>query len=413
MAEILLPTPHPGQQAVIRGARRFNWLSAGRRWRKTTLFVPQAVYPAVAGKIVLWGAPTYDQVRIGWDETRAATAGVFEFNQGRMEAHYPRTGGRIIYRSLDNPDNARGHTADRVLLDEAAYINPTAYYEVIRQMLMDTGGDFWAGGTPNGQNWFWREHRRAATKPDSACWQIPSLGCEVVNGQLIRKPHPLENPHIQFEELLSIFETSPLDIFKQEIMAEFIQGAGQVFRNLDACMNAPLAKQSDHYGHHICVGIDWGKQSDFTAVSIGCADCRVEVYKDRFNQIDWAFQYGRITEAFHQWGVRYALVETNSIGDPGFEALQRAGLPVDGFQTTASSKPPLIENLALCFERQEFQFQDDPIWTGELEAYRRIVSPTTGRSAYSAPDGMHDDTVMSLAIAWDGATSGGAILWMD
>ena len=107
---IKLPSPHPGQRAVIREAKRFNWLFAGRRWRKTTLEMTLAVETAVRGKTCLWGAPTFDQVRIGWNETRRATGGIFEFTQQRMTALLPATGGQIIYRSLDDPDNARGRT---------------------------------------------------------------------------------------------------------------------------------------------------------------------------------------------------------------------------------------------------------------------------------------------------------------
>ena len=70
-----------------------------------------------------------------------------------------------------------------------------------------------------------------------------------------------------------------------------------------------------------------------------------------------------------------------------------AGIQVQGFVFTASSKPPLIESLALAFERE------DPVATLELEAYERKVSGTTGRSAYSAPEGLHDDTVMARALA--------------
>jgi hypothetical protein len=116
------------------------------------------------------------------------------------------------------------------------------------------------------------------------------------------------------------------------------------------------------------------------------------------NQIDYHLQWSRTAELYRRWEVSRALVEKNSIGEPGLEALQRAGLPVEGFDTTAVSKPPLIENLALCLERAEWQFQQDPVWTGELEAYERKVSPVTGRSTYSAPDGMHDDTVMARAL---------------
>jgi len=88
-------------------------------------------------------------------------------------------------------------------------------------------------------------------------------------------------------------------------------------------------------------------------------------------------------------------------------------LPVSGFQTTATSKPRLIESLALAFEKEEFQFQDDPIWTGELEAYERKVSLTTGRSSYSAPTGMHDDTVIARALMLKAAQGYGRVEAVD
>ena len=71
---------------------------------------------------------------------------------------------------------------------------------------------------------------------------------------------------------------------------------------------------------------------------------------------------------------------------------------MQGFTTTASTKPPLIENMVLAFERTEWQFQPDPVWTAELEAFERTVSGATGRSSYSAPDGLHDDTVIGRAL---------------
>jgi hypothetical protein len=394
-------------------ARRFNWIAAGRRWRKTTLEMTLAIETITNGKTCLWGAPTFDQVRIGWNETRRAAGGIFEFTQQRMTASYPRTGGKIIFRSLDDPDNARGHTADRVLLDESGFINPIAYYEVVRPMLMDTGGDCWAGGTPNGRNWFWREHVAAYDRDDSVSWQIPTVGCEVVDGALVRKPHPYENPDIAWGEIVQLFDTLPRDIFKQEILAEFLEGQGVVFRNIGACMGAPIGDPALHQRHRIIVGVDWAKQSDFTAISVGCATCRQEVERDRFNQIDYAFQVERLRTMVERWRPTAILPERNSIGEPIIEQLVRMGLPIisgpdgnSGFMTTASTKPPLIENLALTFERAEWQFQQDPIWTAELEAYERTVSAQTGRSQYSAPEGMNDDTVIARALmVWAGRSA--------
>lgn len=398
--KIRLPYPHNGQQTVRREARRFNWLSAGRRWRKTTLAMAIAVEGAIEGQRIIWGAPTFDQVRIGWNETRQAAGGVFEFTIQRMMAEYPQSGGAIIYRSLDDPDNARGHTADGVVIDEIGDVKQAAWYEVMRPMLIDTGGWMWGIGTPKGRNWFWKEHRAALDREDSMCWQVPTKGCEIVDGKLVRKSHPLENPDIMFMEIEQLYATTPLDIFKQEILAEFIEGEGQVFRNIGACMGAPLAPQyiRDHNRHKVVVGVDWGKQQDFTAISVGCADCKEELARDRFNKIDYIFQRERLKALIEPWHPAIVKVELNAIGIPNFEQLQRDGLPVVGFETTASSKPPLIENLALVFERGEWQFQADEIWTAELEAYERKVSPVTGRSSYSAPDGLHDDTVIARAL---------------
>jgi hypothetical protein len=93
------------------------------------------------------------------------------------------------------------------------------------------------------------------------------------------------------------------------------------------------------------------------------------------------------------------LVELNA-AEANFEMLQQDGLSVEGFQTTSSSKPLIIRNLATLLEKEEIKLIDDPIWTGELEAFEQKVNPSTGRSTYSAPEGLHDDTVIARALAW-------------
>ncbi|MBD3354309.1 MAG: hypothetical protein GF364_22695 [Candidatus Lokiarchaeota archaeon] len=398
VATIQLPSPHPGQQAVRRQARRINVLSAGRRWRKTTLMVSIGVEAAVHQKAVLWGAPTFDQVRIGWNETRHAAGGVADFKTSTMTATFPG-GGIIVYRSLDDPDNARGHTADGVIIDEAGDVAERAWYEVMRPMLIDTDGWAWIVGTPKGRNWFWREYAAALDRDDAARWQIPTLGCRIEDGRLVRDPHPLENPDIPWREIEHIFSTTPIDVFRQEIMAEFLENQGAVFRNISANLYAGGETPEDHAEHRIVMGVDWGKQRDFTALSVVCADCRKELALDRFNQIDYTVQRGRLRALAERWHVGHIVAESNAMGTPIIEQLVRDSLPVQGFETTASTKPPLIESLALAFEREEVEWLEHPAATMELEAYERKVSGTTGRSQYSAPEGLHDDTVMARALA--------------
>ena len=59
----------------------------------------------------------------------------------------------------------------------------------------------------------------------------------------------------------------------------------------------------------------------------------------------------------------------------------------------------LIDGLALAFERGAIRIPNDPVLVAELEAYEMKRTPG-GMLTYSAPSGMHDDCVMSLALAW-------------
>jgi len=343
----------------------------------------------------LWGAPTFDQVRVGWDETRRAAGAVAQFTQQRMEAVFPG-GGVIRYRSLDDPDNARGHTADGVVIDECADVAERAWYEVLRPMLIDTGGWAWLCGTPKGRNWFWREHSAAATRTDSRAWQAPTLGVAIDDGVLVRRSHPLENPDVPFSEIEQLWRTLPERTFRQEILAEFIEDGGGVFRRVaEAVSEPPGYSDAAQYA----MGVDWGKHNDWTVITVLDIGARAVVAVDRFNQIDYVLQAHRLRALADRYHPDVIIAESNSMGEPIIEQLQRDNLPVRAFTTTNATKAVIIESLALAFERGEIRIPDNPVLVGELQAYETSRLPS-GMVRYSAPDGMHDDCVISLALAW-------------
>jgi len=105
------------------------------------------------------------------------------------------------------------------------------------------------------------------------------------------------------------------------------------------------------------------------------------------------------------------LVESNSIGTPQLEELQRMGLSVQGFQTTNASKAQIIDALALAFEQNSIKILNDQQMIGELMAYESERLPS-GLLRYGAPEGMHDDIVISLALAWWGGAAG-KTWWMS
>jgi len=123
---------------------------------------------------------------------------------------------------------------------------------------------------------------------------------------------------------------------------------------------------------------------------------------DRFNQIDYAVQRGRLVALAERYRPSVILAESNAMGEPIIEQLRQDGLPVRGFTTTNATKAAAIEALALGFERGSIQIVNDPVLIGELQAYEMTRLPS-GAIRYSAPEGMHDDTVMAAAIGYHAA----------
>jgi hypothetical protein len=70
------------------------------------------------------------------------------------------------------------------------------------------------------------------------------------------------------------------------------------------------------------------------------------------------------------------------------------------FTTTSATKQGIITKLQSGFEHGEIKAVNDPVLIGELLSFEAKRSPS-GSYQYSAPGGMHDDTVMSLAIGWN------------
>ena len=99
------------------------------------------------------------------------------------------------------------------------------------------------------------------------------------------------------------------------------------------------------------------------------------------------------------------LAEKNMAGDPVIEALRRSKLPIVGVTTTSKNKTPMIQELALAIERGLISIPNIPQVVDELKAYEQERLPS-GLIRYGAPEGMHDDCVMSLALAWKLARSG-------
>ena len=384
-----LKTLHPGQLEILNHPARFKVTACGRRWGKSELGKTSILKAAcLEHKRCWWIAPTYQMASQIWRDlvnTVKHLAGVI-INATERRIDLPK-GGMIAIRSGHNPDKLRGDGLDFVVLDEAAWLPARIWHDVIRPMLAKTRGAARFLSTPNGRNWFWTRHR-AGLDPQEKEWQ--AFHFSTADSNLI-------DP----EELDSIKNSSPEIIWETEYEAKFTDDRGQVFRHItDAAAPAPYNQPQP--GHAYVAGIDWGRNHDYTAIAILDASNGKMVALERFNQLGWQLQRDRLANIVKKWRPQVIWAEANSIGEPNIDALIREGLPIRPFYTSAKSKAPLIEALALAIERNDITLLNHPTLLNELADYTLERLPNGGYR-YGAPPGSHDDTVIAAALAWYGA----------
>lgn len=385
---VRLKRPHVAQLEILRAAQAYRFVCAvcGRRFGKTEAGKQVQIRRALAGGFTWWISPSYPMSTEIWNEYKTMLAPVTADKSEQDRRLQLVTGGVIQVKSGHDPDALRGRGLDLAVLDEAAFIRKEVWEAAIRPALTDKKGSALFLSSPSGRNWFWGAWMRG-NNPAYPAWKSLHFPTSA---------NPLIDP-AEIEEARALL---PERLFKQEFLAEFLDDGGVVFRNVDSCATAPLHAQPEHdAGARYVFGVDWARDNDFTAIVVLDVHAKRMVAMEQFNQIGWALQRGRLAALAAVWKPDVIWAEANSIGGPNIEALQAEGLPVIPFTTTAESKGPLIESLALAFERGEITIQPDPVLLDELRAYslERLAS---GRYRYGAPAGLHDDCVIALALAW-------------
>jgi hypothetical protein len=309
------------------------------------------------------------------------------------------TGGFIDFWSLEQPDRVRGHRYKRVIVNEAAMVADllNVWNMIIRPTLIDFRGEADFYSTPRGLNGFYTLWQQGGNVPGWERFKYTSF----------------DNPHIPREELDELSKVLPARVFSQEIMADFLED-GAFFQGIDkAAVILEPDQPEQHAGHYLTMGVDWALSEDFTVLTIACRECNRVVAWERFNQIDYSYQRLRVMDMANRWNVIGLLPERNSIGQPNIELLLQANLPVmtgpdggQGFNTTATSKPQLIQALASGLEHDGFLVPAD--YADELRSYQVEIS-TAGHARFSSPSGAHDDRVISLALAWWALANGGIL----
>jgi hypothetical protein len=389
MSDLHLPRLRPDQWAIATHPAKTKAISMGRRWGKTTMAGAIALACASDGGKCAWIVPTYKNSRPVWRWVEASVGSLIKeravvTNRTERSVEFPHSGGFLGVYSSDNNVGLRGEAFHLAVLEEAARISEETWTDVVMPTLADYDGDALLISTPKGRNWFWQEWERGMGKMDAeqAAFTAPSTD------------NPM--PGIQKAALLARERVSERT-YRQEWLAEFVEDAG-VFRRVREALGA-VEQETRIEGHQYAIGCDWGKLSDFSVFAVIDTTAREICRIERMNHIDYTLQVGRLQALCERFKPDAVYAELNSIGVPIIEQLQRLELPVLPFQMTNASKSQAIDALALAFERDALKIVNHPVLLSELLAYQAERLPS-GTFRYSAPEGLHDDCVIAVALAY-------------
>lgn len=222
-----LPIPHAKQESFIDSTSKRIIVRAGRRGGKTVGIAIRAVRRFLAGKRVLYAAPTQEQIDRFWVTVTRALAdpiekGKIHKNETRHILEIPGSERRIRAKTAWNADSLRGDYADELILDEYQLMNEDAWGVVGAPMLLDNNGDAIFIYTPPSLR------NRSITKASD-----PQHAAKMYRRAQMDKSgrwQPFhfsshDNPHISAEAIGELAEDMSALAYRMEIMAEDIDEA--------------------------------------------------------------------------------------------------------------------------------------------------------------------------------------------
>ena len=376
--------PHKKQDEILKCKKIEIIIAAGRGFGKSMLCAYLSTKELLKDeKQILIVAPTYDLTHRVLENVEKWIAKAFpSLKAGISYRPYPKIitpwKSLLECKSAENPTGILGKRYDLVIVDEAAKISRKVWETYISPTTQITGGRIIYISTPWGQNWFYETWIR--TKG----FQFRSI----------------DNPYFKKSDWDKAKQVLPQAVFEQEHEAKFLSDAAAVFRGIDKIIKPGCLKDVEA-GHKYVMGVDLGRKRDFTVVTVIDKYDNKVVHWDRFNIIDWNLQKPRIVAAALRYNGARVIIDTNNVGSYMAEELIRAGIFVEEFSFPggkSTNKKELIEKLQLFIEQQNVFIPNNKVLIDELQAFGYELTPA-GRITYSAPQGLHDDCVISLALA--------------
>jgi hypothetical protein len=416
------PWVYDKQRAAIFNESRYSVIEATTKSGKTAGCIAWLAEQAMKGHEGLnywWIAPVFAQAKIAYRRLRRALHRAQKrlIANGYMRPLYKANdtelsvtlanGAMIWFKSGEKPDHLYGEDVYAAVIDEASRLREEAWHAV-RSTLTATRGPIRIIGNVKGRkNWAYRMARRAQSGESGMEYHKITAYDAATAGEEARAKG-IKNNLPTMEEIEDAKRQLPEAVFNELYLAEPSDDGGNPFGlgAIERCVIPRLTSKDP-----TCWAWDLAKSTDWTvgiALDEDGKACRFE----RWNKTVlpegvvgdyWEFTQDRIVKVTN--GVA-AIVESNGIGDPVVEGIQRKARAqgqsnFEPFLTTSTSKQQIMEGLAVGIQQNIVGFPDGPI-RDELEEFEYVY--TRRGVTYSAPEGLHDDCVMTLAMVfalWD------------
>ena len=386
---ITLFTPHTGQKRIIDGfadsEHKFGVVACGRQFGKSLLGQNLMLYwllktPKSKGA---WISPIYNQGKKIFQELLdAAHQVIVSSNKADLTLTF-MNGSTLQFLSAERYDSIRGFSFNYVVIDEAAFIREEGLNEAILPTLSALGKKCFIISTPKSKNWFYNYWLRG----------------QVDNTDYISfKGVSIDNPYVSPEFILEQQKSLPIDIYKQEYLAEFSEATNDVFRGLDIVCNLNTWDESKTTRDYF--GIDVGMSNDYTVCTILSESGRCKKVL-RFNGKTFEESAKTIINELQRFNIRGGYVETNGPGIALFELIKKYNRNTKPFYTSQDSKAQGVRKLIQDIESGVLELPSKklmPEMYNELSAYTYKVG-TNGKLSFSHPPGHHDDIVDALWLA--------------
>lgn len=373
------PRLYPKQAAFLFTPARYSLTEASTKSGKTVgcivwLFEQAAVHGG-PGKNYWWVAPTFPVAKIAFRRMkRSVPRTLYTTNESELTLTLAN-GSVIWFKGADHPDSLYGEDVYAAVIDEASRMKDEAWHAV-RSTLTATQGPVRIIGNVKGRrNWFYNLARKAeAGAPDMAYFKLTAY--DAVAGGVLELA--------EVEDAKSVL---PEQVFRELYLAEPSDDGGNPFgvNAIRACIAPMATTPPDVWGWDLAKSQDW---TVGIALDAGGQTCRLERFQRTWDATILAIRW--------ETGEVQALVDSTGVGDPVLESLQKGRSNFEGYKFTQPSKQQLMEGLAVAIQQRQVTYPEGPI-VNELLAFEYEYTRTGAR--YSAPEGLHDDCVMALALA--------------